>query len=60
MTEAVQIRYDTPIITTASVTDDLGDHWVCRTASQGWSCDCSEDDAGCVHVLAVKQTTGRR
>ena len=31
-TEAVQIRYHTPLVTTATVTDTDGvAHWVCRT-----------------------------
>jgi hypothetical protein len=52
--DAVQVRYHTPIITTATVTDDDGvAHWVCRTRHSGWECSCS-DSGVCAHVLAVQ------
>jgi hypothetical protein len=56
--DAVQIRWDTEILTTASVSDDAGAHWVCRTRHSGWECDCTED-GDCCHILATRQVTGK-
>ena len=53
--DAVQVRYHSPVVTTATVTDDDGTaHWVCRTRHLGWSCTCQESGV-CAHVLAVEQ-----
>jgi hypothetical protein len=57
MTDAVPVRYDTPVITTALVSADDGTFSVCRVRSLGWSCECGE--SGCVHEKAARQITGR-
>jgi hypothetical protein len=56
VTDGVDLRCQSPVIITANVTDDYGDHWVCFVRSLGWSCDTC-DDSRCVHVLSVMQTT---
>ena len=52
------MRYVSPVIITASVSDDHGEHWVSFVRSLGWSCDCGENGR-CAHVLATQQTVER-
>jgi hypothetical protein len=58
VTDAVDVRYCSPVIVTASVRDDSGEHWVTFVRSLGWSCECGQDSE-CVHEKACRQFTGR-
>ena len=56
-TDAVQVRFASSKLVTATVTVDGVAHWVTWTRSSGsWECDAC-DEIRCCHVLTVMQVT---
>jgi hypothetical protein len=57
-TPAVQIRYCSRLITTATVTDADGvAWWITRTRHSGFECSCPEAGNTCCHIRAVMTVT---